>query len=264
MTNVEAFERVAKLLRAQGYEVIGVKGWRTRGFYEMRVNGFVAHHTASAKTAGNKPSLPICIYGRSDLDGPLCNFHLARNGTIRIVAAESANHAGEGGWQGNDENSEVIGVEWENNGVGEDATPEALKAYRALAAACALVFEFPAANICFHKEWAPTRKIDPYAPNFPSGDKFRAQAKELKQNNLQEELELNDADKDFIRNRHAETRNVVRKQNEQVLAAVAAVAEELETVAVKVGALSAKERERFTKLRDRIAALQQELAADTA
>ena len=66
--------------------------------------------------SGNNPSLEVCINGRPDLAGPLCNVMVGRDNTMFVVAAGRANHAGSGGWRGRSGNSTVYGIERENTG----------------------------------------------------------------------------------------------------------------------------------------------------
>ena len=81
------------------------------------------------------PALGTVINGRPDLNGPLCNVLLARNGDCYIIAAGTANHAGTGGWRGLSGNSSVLGIEAENNGVGEPWPAHQIDAYVRLCAA---------------------------------------------------------------------------------------------------------------------------------
>jgi hypothetical protein len=107
--------------RATGYRVVEVDGWRTRGHGAMRlVEGVVGHHTGTPASApGDYPSLNVVINGRSDLAGPLCNLGLGRDGTIYVVAAGCAWHAGASAWAGFlDVNDEFLGIEAESAGTG--------------------------------------------------------------------------------------------------------------------------------------------------
>ena len=105
---------LANVLENAGLKVAEQSGWQTRGRTDMgTVRGVMCHHTAGPKT-GNMPSLGIITNGRSDLPGPLSQLGLGRDGTIYIVAAGRANHAGAGNWQGvTTGNSSFIGVEAE-------------------------------------------------------------------------------------------------------------------------------------------------------
>lgn len=118
---------LADAARSTGYPVVEVPGWRSRGHGGMRlVEGVVGHHTAtSAAAPGDYPSLGIVTNGRSDLRGPLCNLGLGRSGTIYVVAAGLAYHAGASRWldaQGRvvfvDLNDEFLGIEAESSGTG--------------------------------------------------------------------------------------------------------------------------------------------------
>jgi hypothetical protein len=107
--------------RSTGYPVVALSGWESRGHGGMRVvEGVVGHHTATAQTApGDYPSLGIVTNGRSDLAGPLANFGLGRNGTIYVIAAGLAYHAGASRWAGfTDLNDEFLGIEAESAGTG--------------------------------------------------------------------------------------------------------------------------------------------------
>jgi len=157
-------------LKDWGLTVVEVPGWQTRGSSSFGPAGFVAHHDV----IGPVTTVPgIIIDGRSDLPGPLSQFWLERNGRVHLVAAGRANHAGEGHWRDLNENAEVWGCEANSLGVSSDPWPKIqLDAYYRLAAACADFSGFPVANVCGHKEWAPTRKVDPHSINM---DDFRRQ-----------------------------------------------------------------------------------------
>lgn len=112
---------LADAARSTGYRVVEVGGWRTRGHGAMRlVEGVVGHHTATPDSAaGDYPSLNIVTNGRSDLAGPLCNLGLGRDGTIYVIAAGCAWHAGASAWAGfTDLNDEFLGIEAESAGTG--------------------------------------------------------------------------------------------------------------------------------------------------
>jgi len=114
------------VLKAAGLKVAEVNGWQTRGVRGQDVGpikGVICHHTAGPKT-GNMPSLKIVTNGRPDLEGPLSQLCLGRDGTFFVVAAGRANHAGGGAWRGNPKgNTEFIGIEAENTGTPTDPWP---------------------------------------------------------------------------------------------------------------------------------------------
>lgn len=151
---------IADRLRLWGLTVVEVNGWRTRGSATFNPRGSVDHHTAGP-AKGNAPSLRICVDGRPDLPGPLCNVLVGRDGTCYVIAAGRANHAGPGGWGGLQGNAAVFGVEREN--VGTDAEPWTLQQYDVAARCHAALIAVHGARwdlVCEHKEWAPRRKID--------------------------------------------------------------------------------------------------------
>jgi len=151
-----------EVLEAAGLKVAETDGWRSRGRGPMGpIRGVICHHTAT-RAQGNMPSLNLLIRGRGDLVGPLAQLGLGRDGTYYVIAAGRANHAGAGSWEGlTTGNSSFVGIEAENDGVGE-AWPDAqIDAYQRGVAA--ILRKIGAgANMCAgHKEYAPKRKIDP-------------------------------------------------------------------------------------------------------
>lgn len=164
-------------LRRWGLKVEEKDGWRGRGRpYDFYPRGIIAHHTASNANSGNFASENVVTFGRSDLPGPLCQVLLGRDGTVKLIAAGYANHAGYGGPHAgipaNQGNTYTIGIEAENNGVGEPWSKEQLNAYYRLCAALLVWIGVKDVNKVFgHKEWAPGRKIDPAGLNM---DQFRA------------------------------------------------------------------------------------------
>ena len=164
-------------LEAAGLTVTREWGWDLRGSPSFNPQGVVCHHTASA-AGSDHPALGTVINGRPDLNGPLCNVLLARNGDCYIIAAGTANHAGTGGWRGLSGNSSVLGIEAENNGVGEPWPAHQIDAYVRLCAAMCDGGGFTPDTVCYHREWAPTRKPDPAGPGIPSGDEWRRRVAE--------------------------------------------------------------------------------------
>jgi hypothetical protein len=109
------------VLKNAGLKVAVVPGWEDRGTRDMGdVVGVICHHTAGPRQ-GNMPSMRILLEGRSNLEGPLCQLGLGRDGTYYVIAAGRANHAGKGIWQGFvNGNANFIGIEAENTGRGDD------------------------------------------------------------------------------------------------------------------------------------------------
>lgn len=160
---------IAQRAREFGLEVVEADGWLARGSASFTPKGVVCHHTAGP-AAGDMPSLRILVNGRQGVPGPLCNVGLARSGTVYVVAAGRANHAGTGEWKNLVGNSTVLGIEAENTGRGEPWPTAQFDAYVALAAALTSGIGADPGMVCAHREWT-TRKIDPQAIEM---DDFRA------------------------------------------------------------------------------------------
>lgn len=146
-----------------GYPVVEVGGWRARGHGGMRVlEGVVCHHTAGPKV-GNMPSLGVITNGRAGLAGPLANYGLGRDGTIYVVAAGCAWHAGASAWAGfYDLNDEFLGIEAEDDGDGQ-WTPAQFDCYPRLVASILFYCRRTGERATGHKECClpKGRKPDP-------------------------------------------------------------------------------------------------------
>lgn len=152
---------VVEALRDHGLHLGFCPGWETRGSSTFWPQGHVCHHDAVASRWTTPPGLLIA--GRSDLAGPLCNTALQADGTVWLVAAGRANHAGTGSWRGLVGNSTVWGTEAQNAGTGQEWPDAQIAAYARLSAALGEYFGFSAEMVCRHAEWT-TRKIDPWGP----------------------------------------------------------------------------------------------------
>jgi hypothetical protein len=155
---------LADELRRSGLPVREVAGWKARGHGEMgQILGVLAHHTAGPQV-GNYPSESVVVNGRPGLEGPLANLGLARDGTWVVIAAGQAWHAGTGSisWcPANTGNARLVGVEAESCGTRDDWTDAQRGSYPRGVAALLRYLQLPAERAIGHKEWAPTRKIDP-------------------------------------------------------------------------------------------------------
>ena len=125
----------------------------------------VWHHSATGPGSSTTGLIALIIHGRADLPGPLAQLVLERDGTFYVVASGKANHAGKGEWLGLDSNYEVMGIEPANNGTGEAWPQIQVDAYQRGTKAIIDKLGVPVGSVCGHKEWAPTRKIDPYGLN---------------------------------------------------------------------------------------------------
>lgn len=177
VTPREVLLAMADEVSALGVPVQFIDGWESRGRpYAFNPQGLVCHHTATTGYANDYPSLGIVRDGRSDLPGPLAQVGLGRyTGTVYVIAAGYANHAGGGGWDGLSGNGSVWGIEAENDGVGEDWGPEVTRSYVAVAAALARHTGFTESRVCRHAEWSDGGKIDTATAPFDDGDWLRAQ-----------------------------------------------------------------------------------------
>jgi len=161
-----ALSWMPQVLLDAGLKVAEVDGWQIRGRGEMgEVFGVLCHHTAGIRK-GNMPSLRTLVEGRPDLQGPLAQLGLGRDGTYYIIAAGRANHAGSGIWNGITEgNTHFIGIEAENTGRPDDLPWPAVQmdALRHGVAAILKQIGCDASFCAGHKEYAlpKGRKSDP-------------------------------------------------------------------------------------------------------
>src|SRR6476661_10321065 len=142
--------------RSTEYPVIEVAGWGNRGHGPMRlIEGVVGHHTATAaKFEGDYPSLAVVRDGRSGLAGPLCNLGLGRSGTIYVVAAGTAWHAGVSAYAGfMDLNDEFLSIEGESDGSGS-WTAAQLECYPRLVAELLRYMHRPMSRYVSHRSCA--------------------------------------------------------------------------------------------------------------
>jgi LysM repeat protein len=178
---------LATVLRAAGLTVVEMPGWASRGYAGQDladVRGVLWHHTATNRNAfvnSNAPTLTMCMNGRSDLAGPLCHIVFGRDGTVYLVAAGVANHAGRGSAYGvptDAGNYYLIGIEMESSGIAPfDWTPDQLRVAPFLGAALERAYlddqpEDEQLQIG-HLEYSSEGKIDP--AGWPGGmDGLRA------------------------------------------------------------------------------------------
>lgn len=153
---------LGSIARGAGLRVIETPGWMSRGGSMSSIQSVVCHHTAGAAT-GNMPSLNVVVNGRAGLSGPLCNYALGRDGTVYVVAAGRANHAGVVNNNALYANEHAIGIEAENTGLGEPWNAIQIDAYARLCKALITAFGLPVSRVMGHKEVAAPkgRKSDP-------------------------------------------------------------------------------------------------------
>jgi hypothetical protein len=152
-----------KVLRNAGLTVVERPGWQTRGQGDIgKIELVICHHTAEKIDANLHPEFDILEKGRPGLRGCLCQLGLGQDGVYYVIAAGLAWHAGPGYWKGiKAGNSHSIGIEAENNGLGEVWPEVQMDAYARGCAALAKHCKLKVDYVIGHKEWAPKRKIDP-------------------------------------------------------------------------------------------------------
>ncbi|MGW3604282.1 golvesin C-terminal-like domain-containing protein [Micromonospora sp. NPDC005161] len=155
------------VLRAAGVQVVVEGDWLNR----MRPGSFdpigvLWHHTASTSSASNPhPALGICINGRPDLAGPLCQALVDYNGVFHVISAGRCNHAGVSGGSGpipsGDGNTLMIGWEIDYNGVNQEMTAAQYNASIAATAAVLTRLGRDSSYARGHRETSTSGKIDP-------------------------------------------------------------------------------------------------------
>lgn len=159
--------RLERAVKRAGVKYRAQSGWRNRGRGTMgSIQSIMCHHTAGP-ASGNTPSLNVVTYGRPGLSGPLAQLFLARDGTVILVAAGRANHAGRVS-SNRYSNSHSIGIEAEATGVSSWPAAQ-MDAYAKLCKALIDEFNLPVSRVIGHAEAAVPRgrKID---PNFSMND----------------------------------------------------------------------------------------------
>ncbi|MEU0359909.1 N-acetylmuramoyl-L-alanine amidase [Streptomyces cyaneofuscatus] len=177
--------KLVAALKAEGVKVTEVRDWRTHNRNHKGawgpVNGTMVHHTV---TKGTVSTVDLCYNGHSALPGPLCHGVIAKDGTVHLVSAGRANHAGggdprvleqviaesystrpsaptRGNANGTDGNARFYGWECENLGDGKDPWPTAqYQAIVRVQAAICRAHGWTAKSTIGHLEWS-SDKIDP-------------------------------------------------------------------------------------------------------
>ena len=189
---------LAVAARKSGLKVVAVPGWVTRtrpastGTFAPR--GILCHHTGDA-TDGLGYAVWLARDGRADLPAPLCQLSLGRDGTVYVIAAGRANHAGQakasGPMPAGDGNTLYIGIEAQNTGS-EGWTDTQRDAYVRLCAALCEHYGWPATHVRGHKETSVTGKWDPGAIDMSTFRNDVAAAMAVR--TLEDDMPLTDAD----------------------------------------------------------------------
>ncbi|MFF9146314.1 peptidoglycan-binding protein [Streptomyces sp. NPDC014861] len=172
-------DRLLAVLHAAGVTVVEHPGWRTHHRNHKGpwgpVHGVMIHHTVTKGTAN---TVRICHDGYAGLPGPLCHGVIAKDGTVHLLSAGRANHAGLGDDDvlqaviaerrlppddeaATDGNRSFYGFECENLGNGQDPWPAVqLLAIEKVSAALCRAHGWGSASVIGHLEWQPG-KTDP-------------------------------------------------------------------------------------------------------
>jgi hypothetical protein len=98
--SVARCQEINARLRAAGIVVHEMPGWQTRGNgMSSAYEGGLVHHTGGVQSMAlpGTEAGELLVRGREDLSGPLCNYAGNPDGSITVVAANPANHAGASG-----------------------------------------------------------------------------------------------------------------------------------------------------------------------
>lgn len=146
------------VLRDSGVDVYVMPGAETRSTWKsgFTLKAIVWHHTATGQNWQDGHVAALLRDGRRDLDGPLSQVGVERDGTWVIVACGRANHNGYGRF-GND----ALGLEFYNSGVGEP-WPQAQVEAGVVGTRAVRDFLGWDVPVLGHKESDPGRKVDPF------------------------------------------------------------------------------------------------------
>lgn len=169
------YKPVDRVIAEAGLNLLLYPGWETRsrssGGFEALL-GIVVHHTAGSPNGKWQSDWDYHAVGHAD--APVANILLGRDGKVGLHAAGASNHAGKGGPLTTSKgtipldaaNGRTIGIEAQNDGVGEIWQPVMLDAYERLVAALCNAYGMVAPDSIFHARWAPSRKIDPWGGSY--------------------------------------------------------------------------------------------------
>ena len=129
-------DTVRRVAARTGYPVVEAWSSHDRGAMGTVV-GPLIHHTGTAVTGADYPTLRVVRDGRPGLENSLCMFGLGRSGTVYLVSERLSWHAGPGEYGGvTDGNGHLAGIEAESDG--RSWTAEQLDAYPRLVASILL------------------------------------------------------------------------------------------------------------------------------
>jgi len=163
---------MAQILRDAGLNVIEQDGWQGRsrssgGFEPGKPLCVMWHHTASSSGASAESDTNYMSYNADA--APVANIMIARNGDVHVLAAGATNTNGSGqalafsrGVVPEDSmNTHAIGMEIQNNGVGQEYSTECIDAAFATSNALNAAYGNLPEDVATHTSYAVGRKIDP-------------------------------------------------------------------------------------------------------
>lgn len=163
---------MADVLRAAGVAVVEQDGWQTRarssgGYSSGRPWCVMWHHTASSANASAASDANYMSYSADSK--PIANILLARDGTAWVLAAGATNTNGKGDAcsfskgtvPADSMNTYAIGMEIQNNGVGQAYSQQQIDAAFKVSLALCAAYGLQPDDVQQHVNYAPGRKIDP-------------------------------------------------------------------------------------------------------
>ena len=163
---------LANWCREAGLNVVEYDGWKTRarssgGFDDGKPLCIMWHHTASPKYSAVQNEAFFIAQGSNV--APVANLFLTRDGTVYVIAAGATNTNGKGqsmvfsrGTVPKDQmNTNALGIEAANDGVGEPWSERMIDAYFKLNNKLTEKLGLRPSDLSSHQAYAPDRKIDP-------------------------------------------------------------------------------------------------------
>lgn len=149
-------------LRAAGWDLAGSAVPGASGTFAPA--WVMVHHYAGSEAAASSQSEAHAARHSFD-HSPICHLYLDTSGTAHLITEGRANHAGLGQYPGiptDGGNGVAIGIEVQCNGTHPLSThPTGYAALIRLCADLCRSLGVGAARVIGHREYAPTRKIDP-------------------------------------------------------------------------------------------------------
>jgi len=159
----------AAAARVHGTAVRELAGFATRGHADPgRLTGTILHDTITPSSWSSSQLSALLRDGYAGLPGPIANVQLDRDGTLVLIAARKAHHAGNGSWPGiASGNANACGIEAANNGRPERWTDRQRAIALTFATELHRAVGLDHRTVIGHREWAAGRKTDPWSLDLP-------------------------------------------------------------------------------------------------